>query len=119
MAPRLALLCVVLVAVPLHAAGAAVQDPYSGSQPLGVWLEALAVDPAASRVAAADAIADIAIRHGGSAVAGAVPVLVENLRSGDPSVRRSAARALEQIGQPAKAGVPALSAMFERDAEPE
>jgi HEAT repeat protein len=91
-------------------------EPYWNSKPLSFWLQALAVGEPLRRVEAAQSVAEIAIAHGGAIAAGAVPALVGNLSDPEPSVRRSAARALEQIGPAARPAVPALMRMFAGDA---
>ena len=85
------------------------QEPYWESQPLSYWVSALSGQDAGNRVRAASSLAEMALAHGGSAVASAVPELLPNLGDASADVRESAARALEQIGAPAAR--PAVSAL--------
>jgi HEAT repeat protein len=115
--PSLALVFV-LALVLLHArpvpAGPP-QEPYWNSRPLSFWLAALSLQEPARRIEAAQSVAEIAITHGGSVAAPAVPALVGNLGAAEADVRRSAAHALEQIGPAARPAVPALVRMFAAD----
>lgn len=102
------------------AAAAPGQEPSWESKPLSYWVTALSAQDASGRVRAASSLAEMAILHGGSAVAAAVPVLVPNL--GDPlaDVRESAAHALEQIGAPAaRPAVPTLLRLLNADMTPQ
>jgi HEAT repeat protein len=96
------------------------QEPYWESQPLSYWVSALSGQDAGGRVRAASSLAEMAIVHGGSAVASAVPELLPNLVDPMADVRESAARALEQIGAPAaRPAVPALLRLLNADPIPE
>src|SRR3954453_17544156 len=108
----------VTVLLPLcSAAGGPPQEPYWDSHPLSFWLQALSLQQPERRIEAAQSVAEIALAHGGSVAAPAVPALVGNLAASEPDVRQSAARALEQIGPPARPAVAALMRMFATDPE--
>jgi HEAT repeat protein len=93
------------------------QEPYWESKPLSYWVRALSAQDSDGRVLAASSLAEIAIAHGGHAVASAVPVLVPNLTDPEADVRESAAHALEQIGAPAaRPAVPTLLRLLNSDA---
>jgi HEAT repeat protein len=93
------------------------QEPYWGSKPLSYWVRALSGQDSDGRVLAAASLAEIAIAHGGHAVASAVPVLLPNLTDPQADVRESAAHALEQIGAPAaRPAVPTLLRLLNTDA---
>jgi HEAT repeat protein len=92
------------------------QEPYWESQPLSYWVSALSGQDAGSRAHAASSLAEMAMAHGGIALATAVPELLPNLGDGSADVRESAARALEQIGAPAaRPAVPALVRLLNGD----
>jgi HEAT repeat protein len=112
---RLVPLMFVVLSVAVPAAPA--HDSYAQSRPLSAWLADLGAQPPQTRVAAADAIARLAVLHGGSTVAAAVQPLVRNLADASPAVRGSAAAAIEQIGQPALPAVDALLTLLDRDAD--
>jgi HEAT repeat protein len=112
---RLVPLMFVVLSVAVPAAPA--HDSYAQSRPLSAWVADLGAQPPQTRVAAADAIAQLAILHGGSTVAAAVQPLVRNLADASPAVRESAAAAIEQIGQPALPAVDALLTLLDRDAD--
>jgi HEAT repeat protein len=106
-------LCVLSIALSAHAG----QDSYFQSRPLSEWIADLGARAPGERAAAADAIAHLAILHGGSSVAAAVNPLERNLNDRMPSVRETAAGALEQIGQPAGGAVGSLLALLEADSD--
>jgi hypothetical protein len=94
------------------------QEPYWESRPLSYWVSALSGQDAGGRVRAASSLAEMAIAHGGSALASAVPELLPNLADPSAEVRESAARALEQIGAPAaRPAVPMLLRLLNADAD--
>ena len=68
----------------------AAQEPYWESQPLSYWVSALSRQDPGGRVRAASSLAEMAIAHGGSAVASAVPELLPNLADPMADVRESA-----------------------------
>ena len=70
------------------------QEPYWESQPLSYWVSALSGQDAGSRAHAASSLAEMAMAHGGIALATAVPELLPNLGDDSADVRESAARSL-------------------------
>jgi HEAT repeat protein len=96
------------------------QEPYWESKPLSYWVTALAAPEAGGRVLAASSLAEMAIAHGGTAVASAVPGLLPNLADPLADVRESAAHALEQIGAPAaRPAVATLLRLLNTDVTPQ
>ena len=74
----------------LSAPAGAGQEPFWDSKPLSYWLTALSGEDPHGRVRAASSLAQMAIAHGGSAVASAVPGLLPNLADPLAEVRESA-----------------------------
>ena len=117
MRPRRAIAAVAAVWTVSAASTLFAQEPYWESQPLSYWVSALSGQDAGRRAHAASSLAEMAMAHGGSALASAVPELLPNLGDVSPDVRESAARALEQIGAPAaRPAVPALVRLLNGDA---
>jgi len=106
-----------LVVLSIALTAQAGQDSYFKSRPLSEWIADLRAGPAEGRAAAADAIAQLAILHGGSSVIAAVDSLARNLDDRSPAVREAAAGAIEQIGQPARATVGILLALLQTDSD--
>jgi HEAT repeat protein len=101
----------------LPAAAGVGQEPFWDSKPLSYWVTALSAQDPHGRVRAASSLAQMAIAHGGSAVASAVPGLLPNLADPVAEVRESAAHALEQIGAPAaRPAVATLLGLMSTDA---
>lgn len=117
MALPLRLVSTIVVVSSLAPPAAFGQDSYAQSRPLAEWIADLEDGPSEGRVTAAEAIAQLAILHGGSAAARAVAPLGRNLTDASPIVRASAAAGLEQIGQPARAAVATLVALLDRDTD--
>ena len=104
----------------LPAAAGAGQEPFWESKPLSYWVTALSAQDPQRRVRAASSVAEMAIAHGGSAVASAVPGLLPNLADPLADVRESAAHALEQIGAPAaRPAVATLLGLMSTDTVPQ
>ena len=99
----------------LHADGSAGAEPSWDSRPLSFWMQALRASDPIERRRAADAVTQIAIAHGGDAAEPAVPALQAILDEHSADLRQSSAAALEQIGPPAAASVPALLRVFQHD----
>ena len=78
-------------------------------------MQALAGSDPIERRRAADAVTQIAIAHGGDAAGPAVPALQAILAERSADLRQLSAAALEQIGPPAAASVPALLRVFQHD----
>ena len=99
----------------VHADGPAGAEPSWESRPLSFWMQGLRASDPIERRRAADAVTQIAIAHGGDAAGPAVPALEAILDERSPDLRQSSAAALEQIGPPAVASVPALLRVFRHD----
>ena len=99
----------------VHADGPAAGEPSWDSRPLSFWMQALGGNDPIERRRAADAVTQIAIAHGGDAAGPAVPALQANLGERSADLRQVSAAALEQIGPPAAASVPALLRVFQHD----
>jgi HEAT repeat protein len=99
----------------LYADGPAGAEPFWDSRPLSFWMRALGASDPVERRRAADAVTQIAIAHGGDAAGPAVPALQAILDERSADLRRLSATALEQIGPPAAASVPALLRVFQHD----
>jgi HEAT repeat protein len=93
-------------------------DPYWNAKPLSFWVAALAQSDARVREGAANAVAQIAIVHGGRVAASAVGPLVHVLDSSEPGVRQAAAQALAEIGVPSHTAVPMLLKLVRDDEQP-
>ena len=102
-------------AAAVHADGPAAGEPSWDSRPLSFWMQALGANDPIERRRAADAVTQIAIAHGGDAAGPAVPALQAILGERSADLRQVSAAALEQIGPPAAASVPALLRVFQHD----